>query len=258
MTACRVSFLVSFPRAAESWSCARMKRGSGDRGDDATLPAETSSSSPLDRSWPLAMTIPSPYQINEMLLSALPEDQRRHVQGRVMRARRYEPADRRSFQADPEEFQLSVGFAQAAETRVVESFTRRSMAMTVVEPSIGTYVVGLRTRGSVAISDRSSSNERMWGADSEIIYRERQDTRVVISDAHVGTSFELPNDRTNTILASMIERPVTVPIDLRRHFPLRRIQGRTLREPLHLSGRNWPFKARCHSETPAARRSKTS
>lgn len=169
--------------------------------------APFTSMSPLFQPQRMA-TIRSPHHVNEMLWQAMPPHERNRLGEGIVRARKFEPVDRRGYQADPGDFGLSVALAQAGGTRISASAMRRGMVMTVMESMNANYTFGVRLRGSVSISGAGFSQDGTWGPGTGVLYREERGTRVATSNEHAGIAFELPYARIAAILEGQIERPV--------------------------------------------------
>ncbi len=153
--------------------------------------------------------IRSPYEVNETLWQAMPAEARRRVGDSMFRARTFEPADRREFKADPRSFGVTVAVVHFSGTRISASALRRSMAMNVAEPGVGSYTFGLRKRGTLSIAGSEGAGHGTWGVGTGVLYREREGMRVITSDNHAGLAFELPYARITAILQGLLERPVT-------------------------------------------------
>ena len=154
------------------------------------------------------VAIRSPRHVNETLWQAMPLHERTSLGEALLRARRFEPADARRFQIEPDDFGFSVAIAAVGSTRISASVMRRGMAMTVLEPGLANYTFGMRLRGSVSVSGIGRSHEGSWGPGNATFYREQRGARIVTSDDHAGIAFELPYARIATILEQLIERPI--------------------------------------------------
>ncbi len=155
------------------------------------------------------ITIQSPYDVNETLLQAMPASLRARIGESGLKARRFEPVDRRAFQSEPAAFRQTIRLGHFSDTRLVSNRTRKAMAMTVVEPGEGAYTLGLRRRGTAVLSNGRYGTETISVAQTGLLYREQEGLRVAISDDHAGTSFELPYRRIVAVLEGLIERPVS-------------------------------------------------
>lgn len=151
--------------------------------------------------------IPSPYEVNEALLRALPPDQR-EAAAALARARRFEPLDHRGFKADTSAFGLQVAIWHEGGARVTASAMQRGMAMTVLEPTSTSYTFGVRRRGALSVSGCGRADSGIWGPGMAVLYRERPGVRVATSDGHRGVSFELPYERILELAEALTERPV--------------------------------------------------
>ncbi|MBW4036104.1 MAG: AraC family transcriptional regulator [Proteobacteria bacterium] len=168
--------------------------------------------SPLFRSG-RAMTIESAYHINDALTQS-------ESSGAGGYARRFEPIDRRGYQADPEDFKISFAACQAGGMRVAANVVKRGLAMVVKVPDESIYTFGFRRQGSLSVRGTGPSNEGDWGPGIGVLYQERQGMRVAISDDHLGLAFDLSRARIAAILSALIERPVVAPLDFDATFSL--------------------------------------
>jgi hypothetical protein len=95
-----------------------------------------------------------------------------------------------------------------------------NMIMTVKEPGPGHHTFGFCRQGALSVCGGGRSQEGMWGVGTGILYRERPGMRVVTSDDHAGTAFELPHERIAAILEALIERPVAADFTFAPTFSL--------------------------------------
>ncbi|MCW8309250.1 AraC family transcriptional regulator [Acidiphilium sp. PA] len=169
-------------------------------GSNPRLVSSLQAQSPLFESG-RALVIGSAYSINEKLASGAPGDQASHP-------RHFEPVDRRGFQQDPSDFAIAVAAGTVGGTRLSANVVKRGLAMVVKAPDESIYTFGFRRQGALRVEGTGRANEGEWGPGIGVLYRERPDMRVAISDEHMGLAFDLPRARIAAILGALTEREI--------------------------------------------------
>lgn len=124
--------------------------------------------------------------------------------------------------ADHRPFQVS---AQAGETRLVSSTSRRDLALAASKSFPDTYEIDFRWRAADASPLSAGVESASWTGGFCTLYREREDAPDSRARGDGGASFELPYKRAAAILESLIDQPLRRQIEFAATVSLATAQG---------------------------------
>jgi len=155
------------------------------------------------------ISVTNPRMIQAAVSDALPPEDKRLANYRGMESRRYQPADFRTFEVDPQSYLTTIAVTHGGSLRVASVADQRGTACAMLAPGPPAYCMCLVQRGSAGL--RMAGSRDVLGLDQNtgVIYEGHAGTSFVSSDDNQRLTVWIPFATLHGCLEALVERPVT-------------------------------------------------